>query len=374
MKTNKLKPVFPLIFILSVFVNGANIRSLLPQRYELDQLLMVNAIGVDVYNDKEDKFRITLAYTEPDENVGVSTISASGVSFSAAINNAASYSGRSIYLGQSNMVIIGNEAAKNGLTELIDYITRSYEARLNSVIITACGTAEEILNVKPISGLDVLSELDTLIKNTSQNSLSYPSTLGEVIADFSDDNRYPVTPLIYTSSDENGGPVGNVLVGSAVYKDDALYKTFTGEEAYIFTLLRNKSDSHTVVCDTDNAKRVTSQLIGSQINYDFTVNENGRINCAVNIILNATVIETSSGLFNKNAANELMNNLKLHYEDVIMRFIDECIFDNEDILHIQDKLIKFHPVIYKYFSSTDDIDFTVNVKISIENTTIYGGG
>ena len=367
----KISALISAAFLLTAFVSKVNTKSLLPKNYELEHMLAVNAIGIDTCDDG---FRLTLAYTEPDEQAGVSTLTALGATFSDAVNNASAYAGRSIYLGHSQIVIIGKTAAQKGLTEITDYIVRSCETRLSACVVTAENYAEELLNVKPVSGADVLSEIETLIKNTSQNSLAYKVTLAEMTADMLDEYRYPVTPLISTAYNANGEPVGNILVGCAVYKEDRLFCFIENSNAYIFTLLKNRANSHVTVCDTKNAGRVTLQINSSQIEYTFKLDEKTDLTADLLCDMRVTVVESSSGGFDTAAADELTKLLGEYYVDEITRFLNAYRDSGEDIIHIADKLRRFHHVVFLQWSGFSKTRFNVKVHITVENSTIYGGG
>ena len=370
---NRIRSFIPFSFILIAFVYGVGIGDLLLEQTKIDQLLVVKAIGIDISENEAGRFELTMAYSQPEETPKNSIITASGESFSSALNAASTYAGRNVYLGHANLIVVGKTAAQNGLSELLDFITRGNETRLNADIITAYGRAQDVLKVSPTSGADVLSELQIILKSTSKNSYSYRSTLGEIIADTADKYRFPVTPLIFTKS-EKDMPIGNVLIGCAVYKGDKLLTELTGEDAYFFTLLRNKANSHTFCSKTENAGLVTSQVNSSQTGYGFSVTDTGKIRVKVSADLRSVVVESSTGDFNDEAAKEVTQDLKKNCEDGIKKITDQILKLGEDILNISDKLRRSHGEIFIKYTGADQFEFDVDVLVLLENSTIYGGG
>lgn len=362
-----MKKTVSLLFLLTAFASGLRSDKLLPKHYELEQLLLVSAVGIDP--TEEGDIKLTLAYTQPADSSAVALLSASGKTLSEAINNASSYAGRSIFLGHTRMVIVGSDIAKSGLTDIFDYLMRSYETRASAYAITAEGKASDLLSIPPNSGTDVLNELDTLIKSLSENSLAYPTNLGEMMAGFADDLMYPTTPLIRTMTDENGKPTVNALVGSAVYKDDRLLTTFTEENAFILTLLRNTSNSFSTVCDTPSAGRLSVRISSSEASTDFK-KSNGRITAYVTLDLRAAVTESSLGGFGTKDLDELSKLLEEHFKESVEGFLARCQASGEDLAQFEDDVRRFHPVLYSQFDGFSGMDIHVDARCRIENSFV----
>ena len=362
-----MKRFLPLLFLLTVFTSGIRTDALLPQHFELNQLLVVNAVGIDI--DEAGDFKVTLAYTQETEAGGVSLLNATGRSFSAAIFHASSYAGRSVFLGHTRLVILGREAAKRGLTEITDYVTRSYETSLSANVMTAEGQAADLLGASPFGSSDLLSELDTLLESLKVNSLSSPVTLAELAADAFCKTRFSVTPLVRTVQNETGSL--NVMVGSAVYRDGKLFTAFTDDGALMLTVLRNKAQSHIFDVNTASAGRLSLRITSFQTKTNFR-EENGKIHAAISLDLRAAVIESSSGNLDDAATKEVVEHVQTGIKEQAVAFLSAL--GENDLCSFGDILRRFYPRLYRRWDQTDAFSYEVETSCLLENSFIHGGG
>ena len=152
MKRNTKALIGSLFLFALVFSVNAGSKTNLPQREELTRKTLVQAIGVDKLSD--DAMRVTFApamsrdqedlqgSTEEIDNVVISD----GQTFFEALKKAQTYMSNTVYLGQVDLIIVGEEAARDDLGKYIDFVTRDQDMRMNLHIVVAKGTtAEEVL-------------------------------------------------------------------------------------------------------------------------------------------------------------------------------------------------------------------------------------
>lgn len=342
--------------------------SLFPKHYDLEELLLVDSIGIDL-NEAED-ISLTLAYTVPSQGAETAVITAEGKTFSDALSNLSSYAGRSVFLGHANTVIVGRAAAEKGLIGAFDYLIRSYETRLNAYVLTSDGRAADVFSSTPASGTPLINEIDSLIKSLSDNSLAYPITLGEIIADFADPLRYPATPLIRPVKSEDGKTSVNTIIGSAVYKDDRLIGALTPNESFLLTLIKNRSSVFSTVCELPDLGILSVRIFDSKTSLSFE--ENHSLTCKVNTVIRVSVTESSQGGFDLTTLDILSSVLEEYYTAQISGFLGKCKNNGEDICCITDSFRRFHPIMYSRWNEENGIDFEVSVKCNIENSFVHG--
>ena len=362
-----MKKAISLLFLTTVFASGVRLESLFPSHYELGQLLVVNAIGVDASEDGS--IIVTLAYSSAEENGSTALLSAAGSSLSSAMNTASSYAGRNIFLGHVRIIIVGNELAASGLTDMFDFFMRNYETRASIYVVTSAGKASDVLSVSPSSGTDVVDELETLLKSLSDNSLSYSVSMGDMIADFFNPLRYSATPLVESVKNSDGKPAVNVLLGSAVYRENKMLFAVTGSEAVLLTLLRNDSEVFTTVCVADDGTKYSVKISGASTKYNFEEG-NGRLNVLTDVSLHVSVIECSSGIFGIGALEDISGFLDDYFEEQIRNFLETYRDRGVDIVHTEDTLKRFHPSLYKNYGDVSQMNFRVNVRCLVENSFI----
>jgi len=362
-----MKRLLPFLFLLTVFTSDIDSDELLPQHFELNQLLVVNALGID--SDENGNFKLTLAYTQANETNDISLLYATGKSFSAAVANAASYAGRSVFLGHSRLIIIGKAAGERGLTEIVDYVTRSYETSLNVQVITSAGEASTLLSASSLGSSDILSDLDTLLANLEINSLASPVTLAEVIAAVDDEYRYPITPLVETVENENGS--FNVMTGSAIYRGDRLYTFLTGDDAVMLTALRNRANSHVITVNTDFAGLISLRVTSFKTKATFS-EQDGKLSLSLSGDIRATMVESSSGHLTGGDIERLIAvteaDIKKKAEAFFLRY------GNEDFCQFADTLRRFHPFLFEKWQGVENTAMDIRVNCILENSFIHGGG
>ena len=143
---------------------------------------MVQAIGVDKLSD--DAMRVTFApamsrdqedlqgSTEEIDNVVISD----GQTFFEALKKAQTYMSNTVYLGQVDLIIVGEEAARDDLGKYIDFVTRDQDMRMNLHIVVAKGTtAEEVLRCNSDDGATSFETIQSLLLDAGEMSYSSES-------------------------------------------------------------------------------------------------------------------------------------------------------------------------------------------------------
>ncbi|MEG0471610.1 MAG: Ger(x)C family spore germination protein [Solibacillus sp.] len=142
-----MKKYMMVILFFSLFLSGCW------DRRELDQLAITMAIGFDKVDDE---YLISAQVVVPSEmsakggkgSSQVTLFTARGETVYVAFRKMTKESPRKIYPGHLQMLVIGEELAKEGISEALDVLSRDYEIRPDFyVVIAKESTAAEILNV-----------------------------------------------------------------------------------------------------------------------------------------------------------------------------------------------------------------------------------
>ena len=121
---------------------------------ELNELGIVVALGIDKVDDD---YEVSIQVVDPSEisskqpssgRSPVVTYHAKGKSVFEAIRRMTTLTPRKPYFSHLQIVVIGEELAKEGLNEPLDFIARDHEFRNDfDVIVSHEATAKEVLNV-----------------------------------------------------------------------------------------------------------------------------------------------------------------------------------------------------------------------------------
>ncbi len=123
---------------------------------DIEDLALVKGVGLDRGTDPG-RVRVTVqlltadvaAEQNGDEGKGFHTISTTGYSVHGAITNLKRETGRPIFLGLNDIVIIGEELAEqDGVRDHLDFFVRHPKLDLRTNVMVASGEAREVLDTE----------------------------------------------------------------------------------------------------------------------------------------------------------------------------------------------------------------------------------
>ncbi|EEG78077.1 Ger(x)C family spore germination protein [Dethiobacter alkaliphilus] len=145
---------------------------------EIEDLAVVRAIGLDYLPGRQSPYLVTLAIKRPagiDEQGGAGgepTIIYSGVGASVdlAIQQATNSMSKTIFLAHAEVYLVGEEAAKAGVSPFLDFIIRHPETRLNGFMLVTEGMAHDALQLTERMEESVSEEILSLIFTSQETS------------------------------------------------------------------------------------------------------------------------------------------------------------------------------------------------------------
>ncbi|MEH7246849.1 Ger(x)C family spore germination protein [Neobacillus niacini] len=235
------------ILILSLFLTGCW------DRRELNQLAIMLAMG---FEKVEEEYQVFAQVVVPSEvsmkgstgSTKVTLYTAKGETVYEAFRKMTKDSPRKIYPGHLQMLVIGEELAKEGMGEPIDLLLRDWELRPDFYVVVTKGTSpSEILNVT--------TNLESIPANKMFNSLKMSEkswsgtksiTLDELITDLiSEGKQAVITGVQLKGNPKIGSSKKNVELVSpaasiqydhlAVFKGDKLAGWLTEEETISYS-------------------------------------------------------------------------------------------------------------------------------------------
>jgi spore germination protein KC len=213
---------------------------------ELSTLAIVGASGIDLA-EPSGKVLLTVQIIKPGEVKSSSSggeggsgteqaaskppvwvIKTTGNNVAEAVRNFAGISNRQLYFADSQLIIIGKEAAEHGVRPLLDFFIRNREPRETTWIVIAAGKASDLLEVK--SGLEKIPAmtLGTLVENSTLTSVTVGVTQQEFVNRLMSKTAAPYASHMEVSEESAEKKVR--LTGVDVFKDDKLAGTFNQSE------------------------------------------------------------------------------------------------------------------------------------------------
>lgn len=223
-----------LSLILSITLSGC------AGKREINELALVMAVGLD--KGKDGKVEVSVQIARPADSRGqtgapagntgdpIWSAKASGDTIFEAIRNLSAFSTRRVFWAHNFIVVINEELAREGISEIIDFFTRNPELRMRTWVVVTPNKASNILST--MTGLEVISgeALDKLFRYTSISTLAPRTQMIDFQAAYLSESTEPVLARVKLIergvSNKKPGQEGSIkqieLAGAGVFKGDKL--------------------------------------------------------------------------------------------------------------------------------------------------------
>lgn len=374
-RTLKISLLSSLIFLNLFFISGCwNYR-------EIDQLAIVAGAAID---KQDDKYLVSAEIVNvsggKDSKVSPKVVTGIGDTIFDAIRNTIKISGKTLYWAHSEILIISEEIAREGVIQAIDMFTRDPETRMSSnLLIAKDKTAKEILEQQSITTEIKSSEINRMLMSQKVLSKAPVIAVYQFVDTLVDNTRSAVLPAIAITENQDEK---DELFGTAVFKKDKLSGFLNGEDTKFFLFAINKVRGGLLI---QKEKVEGSDVkVSLEIFADNTytkikpVYSNGKLIMKLDVIVNVSIaeLESSKNYIDDPGRKKLQKAAEKSLEDNIKRVIKKV--QNEygsDIFEfgriVQDEkpevwrgMEKDWEKIYK------DLDVKVNAKINIKNSSL----
>ncbi|HHY81829.1 MAG TPA: Ger(x)C family spore germination protein [Clostridiales bacterium] len=175
-----------LFILVTVLITSGCSSTSLPQRTEIDDLLLVEVIGIDKSTEMPEDVTITIASRKLDQSGGgqsqedgsgggVNIIPnnkalitmANGKTLFDAARNIQNNTDKTLFWSHTKYILIGEEAARDNIVKYIDFITRDHEFQLNIMVYIVKGmTAKDLLLKFNQSEFYIADKLNSVGRNS----------------------------------------------------------------------------------------------------------------------------------------------------------------------------------------------------------------
>ena len=373
MKKRKTSLLALVVTCVLLFLTGCS-----PMPTQLHERLIVQGIGIDI---KEDKYLITMQVFDTQNGGGgdpgaaqdqITVVSAEGKSVLDAFNSITLQTGKEPLYSQNLILLIGEQAAKAGLSHCIDFFIRYYEARPNVNLFIAKGKASDIMNSEAKGQLTLPKNIEMLADSGELNASTKKSTVLSVVKDLRKPYSSSSAAVLSLQDTENEAVV--VSDGIALFSGDKLTGYLDREETTGLLLATGQVQRGTTVINVPNAGRVTYSFMGSQS--EITANiQNNLPQFTIDVSVDANIFELDSESITPLPneyftvfADELEAHVKAMIEDTVHTALDGygC-----DVFSFGRTLKKNQPDYFKgiednWFTIMKQAQYTVNVTAVIK--------
>lgn len=218
---------------------------------EITELMIVTGMGVDRDSDTGE-YKVTLQIINPGEiasqtkteRLEVTTYQTTGESIYEAMRRISTEVPRKMYLSHIQLVIFGEELAKEGIGKTLDFISRNHEFRTDFFILVSKGSsAEDVLNVlTPTEASPSVSLYSAINVSEKIWAPTKGVHLDELLNTLVSDGKQPVLTGVKVSGDrDKGDEVSSLeqikpaaitkITGFAAFNKDKLVGWLTEKES-----------------------------------------------------------------------------------------------------------------------------------------------
>lgn len=293
-------------------------------RTEVNDLALIVGLGID--QTKNGEIRLTVEIVVPKSvggggqmmggggggGGGGETIirSGTGVTVADAISNLQEKLSRRVFWGHTKVIVFGEKAAKAGIRQHLDFLSRNPEVRLRSNVLVSKGTAKSVLElVPPIeqSSSEVLREL-------SESQLLLRVTVKDVLQMLSGDAGAAALPMVKIKPPEKGKKDLQTIAfiqRTAIFKKDKMIGDIDDQLTRGVLWLRNEIKRANITITLKGEKgNITSTMIRAHTEF-IPKYEKGKWKMIVkattedDIILNGTKLDLQNPKYAKMIEKEL---------------------------------------------------------------------
>jgi len=283
---------------------------------ELNTMGIVGTMGLDVVGNK---IKITLEVMKPAAGKAgskaegaastmVNYVQGTGDSVFDALRNVTTKYDRKLFLSHIKFYIFGEEAARKGLIDYLDWYQRDHEPRRSSYIVVAKGTtAESLMGIN--GGIEPTSTdyLEKTFELRAANGKVAGITLLEFLKNYYGKGIQPVTGIIskvpkvnIKAKDETPSPSEISAEGTALFLEGKLVGFLNGAETKGFNFVTNKIKGGIIAFTIPGKEGMTSiEIVKSKTKNSVKISEEG-IKLFVNVKIDGMIGEENSKVNLKN--------------------------------------------------------------------------
>ncbi|KMK76160.1 Ger(x)C family spore germination protein [Alkalihalobacillus pseudalcaliphilus] len=359
---------------------------------ELNEIGIVTAIGID-YIDEE--YVVSMQILNPSEiaqngssnQIPVFVYSMKADSVLEAVKKMSTLVSREIYIAHTRTVIVNEQLAENGISEILDFFTRYNEIRPDFFLLIAKDyRAEEIISIlTPLEKIPANKMYTSLLLSEDVWSPTRGIKMNELINSLATKGLEPVLTgvTLYSSSNQSEGESeSNVkqvnqyedlqLTTLGVFKDDQLIGWLNERESIGLNYLKAEQFSvlGPINCQEGDKHNFTMEITGGNLRVGSTI-QNGKPVFQTKVYVKAELAETSCR-YNPILKNDLKKYQLMAEEelyDILVETFEAIKKYQSDFVGLGDLLKKEHP---DYWAENEEIwqerlqDFEVELDIEVK--------
>jgi spore germination protein KC len=357
---------------------------------ELSDLALVMAVGLDK-GKEEGLIKVTVQIVRPADARGqtgspsgqtgdpIWSASAEGETIFAAIRNLSSFSSRRVFWAHNFIIVINEDLAKNGISDIIDFFTRNPELRMRTWVVVTPDKASSI--VSTMTGLETVpgEAIDKLFRYTPISAQAPRTQMIDLQSAYLSESTHPVLARVRLIdrgvSNKKPGQAGAVeqieLAGAGVFKNDKLVGHIKPSDVRGLLPFIEPIDTGVLVltCPDAPSKKMSVELRNQKFNVEPSY-ENGKPSFQISYSTDGSIVESACpfSLEDRDKVKDLENQMKKdkekQYELIVHKATKEF---KSDFLELGKVFMNKYPAEWRKIGHRwEEIFPTIAVDIVIE--------
>ena len=241
-------------------------KAALPYAREMGDMALLRTMGVDA-GEKAGQVRVTVSTGKraaglQGESQPPLILSAAGESLSAACLSMQGLSDSYVFYGYVDQLLLGEEAALEGVEPVLDYFSRDVELGLGAQVwLVRGGTAQAAIEAGGETGVD--SRLSTLQTDSEMGAAGITRTAGEVFSSLLEQGC-AYLPALRAAGAEGGEQTALLEAGYGVLRDGVLAGCLEGESAKGLELLTGQTAEDIIEVELPSGRAV-ARITGAAV-------------------------------------------------------------------------------------------------------------
>ena len=361
-----------LLLTIIIIVGSLNLSgcagSIYSQYREIEQMRVIQTMGID---KAESGVKLSLASAGSKNSTTVPAIlSGTGKSISTALQRIRNYScEESLFCAHVGHILIGEDAAKSGIENILSYICHSSEIRVDlPVYVLINSPAHKAMNEVGNENKSVTEILQAVQSALNERGESHLFTAAEIIRSIEKNGSALVCALEYATASENDAEKTAAIYGYGIFKDYSLVQLIDKEASIGVGFLLNKLGICELIVKDINGNTVALEINRGKSKVSPIWNDNGDLKgLDVQAEVSAAVLEISgkgSDLDDPRYEDQLIAQLEAEISKRISSVLQLSKKLGADFLDLSGKVQYAAPG--KYRKAVTDFEYLLpNLEISI---------
>lgn len=346
---------------------------------ELNEKAIILAIGIDY---KDEKYKLTFQYYNPtgiggrtlvdNSQPNVLTSKGEGENVYAALEDASFRCGRELMLGVTQLIIIGEDAAKYSVDKVMDFSKTFFQSHPDMLVTVAEGDAEELMQVKFSEGIVSTQKLKFMLTNAEKSGIVGLPNAIELFTALQSKQQSSSLPRLrlldsgQSDASEDGKTLeisGGVLINKGKVVSEIDIEVMSGLE-----LLCCKTETGTVTIDfKDDRISVGLVDIKNKIKPSF---EDGHLVFTVDLVSGGRFLVTPQGSYEeheseieKKCGEQLIARMRSAIEQTVYEYGADPFLLEKTVRHYDYKLWKQVEENFEEYLKNSEFRFNTHIEV-----------